>query len=263
MLRPRALTPHEGPEWEDPVAASLEPRRRDRQRAGPFAGLRGVRDPAADRGAGPAGERARGIDPAQDPQVTPTSGHPSTAITFSVTYRDFEGSGPDYVRVIVGGDTYDLAPGNPGDNDWKHGVSYSRTMHLPVGDWPVTFESRGRDKFTSTFDGPTVSITPKPDPTPDPTPKPTPKPTPQARPHAASHAQAGSDAGPDAQATPRAADGHADRRPDRPPEARTRPRRPPTARSSTRTASGRTRRRPSRPRPRPRLRRRSTRSSPA
>ena len=45
----------------------------------------------------------------RDPQVTPTSGHPSTAITFSVTYRDFEGSGPDYVRVIVGGDTYDLA----------------------------------------------------------------------------------------------------------------------------------------------------------
>ena len=88
-----------------------------------------------------------------------------------MTYRDFEGSGPDYVRVSVGGDNYDLAPADPADKDWKHGVSYSRTMHLPVGDWPITFEARGRDKFTSSFNGPTVSITPKPDPTPDPTPK--------------------------------------------------------------------------------------------
>ena len=59
----------------------------------------------------------------RDPQVTPTSGHPTTAITFSVTYRDFEGSGPDYVRVSFGGDNYDLAPADPADKDWKHGVS--------------------------------------------------------------------------------------------------------------------------------------------
>jgi hypothetical protein len=114
----------------------------------------------------------------KDPRVSPTSGHPTTAITFSVTYRDFQGSGPDYVRVIIGGDKYDLAPVDPANHDWKHGVSYSRTMHLSVGRWPVTFEARGRDKFTSRLDGPTVSITAKPKPTPDPTPKPTPKPDP-------------------------------------------------------------------------------------
>ena len=151
----------------------------------------------------------------RDPQVTPTSGHPTTAITFSVTYRDFEGSGPDYVRVSFGGDNVRPRARRPADNDWKHGVGYSRTMHLPVGDWPITFEARGRDKFTSTFNGPTVSITPKPDPTPDPTPKPTPKPDPDPR---RSHAQAGSDAGPDAQAAPRAADGR--RRPTTRPPAR-------------------------------------------
>ncbi len=118
----------------------------------------------------------------RDAQVTPTSGHPSTDITFSVTYRDSAGSGADYVRVIVGDDTYDLEAADAGDQDWKHGVTYTRTMHLPVGDWPVTFESRGRDKFTSHLDGPTVSITPKPSPTPDPTPKPTPKPDPTPKP---------------------------------------------------------------------------------
>jgi hypothetical protein len=119
----------------------------------------------------------------KDPAVSPTSGHPTTDITFSVTYRNFEGSGPDYVRVVVGGATYALQA-KAGDEDWKHGVRYSRTMRLSVGKWPVMFESRGRDRFTSNAAGPTVTITPKPkpDPKPDPTPKPTPRPTPKPDP---------------------------------------------------------------------------------
>jgi hypothetical protein len=133
---------------------------------------------------------ASGSTNLRDADVSPTDGHPDTDITFSVTYRNAEGSGPDYVRVVVGGETYALHAADPGDEDWKHGVRYTRTMHLPVGTWPVRFESRGRNKFDSSLDAPTVTITPKPTPKPDPTPKPkptpkpdpTPKPTPKPQP---------------------------------------------------------------------------------
>jgi hypothetical protein len=119
----------------------------------------------------------------KDPDVTPTNGHSSTDITFSVTYRNSEGSGPDYVRVVVGGEAHEMS-GPAGDDDWKRGVRYSLTLQLPVGDWPVSFEARGRDRFESQVNGPTVTITPRPtpEPTPEPTPKPTPKPTPRPDP---------------------------------------------------------------------------------
>lgn len=119
-----------------------------------------------------------------DPAVSPTSGDTSTKITFSVTYRNPWDTGPDEVRVIVGGETHRLAA-KGGDHDWKAGVRYSVTTTLPAGKHSVRFESE-RKQFKSAIDGPNVTIkpkpTPKPEPKPDPTPKPEPKPDPTDKP---------------------------------------------------------------------------------
>ena len=48
---------------------------------------------------------ASGSTSLKDAAISPTKGHPDTDIAFSVTYRNSEGSGPDYVRLVVGGET--------------------------------------------------------------------------------------------------------------------------------------------------------------
>ena len=56
-----------------------------------------------------------------NPDVSPVNGHPSTQITLSVTYRHSNNAAPDYVRVTVGDDTYDMN-GEPGNTNWREGV---------------------------------------------------------------------------------------------------------------------------------------------
>ena len=116
-----------------------------------------------------------------DPAASATTATPATTITFSVTYRNREGSAPAYVRVVIDGAAHEMT-GDGGD-DWKGGVGHHFATKLPVGTHDVSFVAADTRKFTDTVDGGTVTIsvpTPPPTPKPDPTPAPTPTPTPPA-----------------------------------------------------------------------------------
>lgn len=123
-----------------------------------------------------------------DVTVSPRTGTPSTKITFSAEYRNREGSPAAWVRVVIDGVPYDMAP--DGGTDWKKGVRHSYTTTLPVGVHEIIFEASDTRKFSGSADGGTVTIelpptpspTPPPTPPPAPTPKPTPAPTPAPEP---------------------------------------------------------------------------------
>jgi hypothetical protein len=116
-----------------------------------------------------------------DPSVSPTAATPTTRVTFSVTYRNREGSPPDFVEVVVGGIAH---PMTSSGGNWKSGVVFSWSATLPVGSHSVLFRGMDRERFTDEAAGPTVvvSVPATPAPTPAPTPKPTPKPTPAPTP---------------------------------------------------------------------------------
>jgi len=120
-----------------------------------------------------------------DPSISPAEATPSTPVTVAVTYRNREGSPPDFVRVVVGSATYDLSSLNGGD-DWKNGVRYTLTLTLPVGSYPIRFEAMDRERFRDNVDAGTLVValpaSPTPAPTPAPTPSATPAPTPTPTP---------------------------------------------------------------------------------
>lgn len=120
-----------------------------------------------------------------DAVVTPRSGTPTTLITFSVEYRNREGSAPDHVTVVIDGARHTMV-GSGGDG-WKAGVTHSWSTRLPVGTHTVTFEAADTRRFSDTIDGGSVTITlpPAPSATPKPTPAPTATPTPAVAPTAA------------------------------------------------------------------------------
>ncbi len=117
-----------------------------------------------------------------DGSASPTAGTPSTVFTFTVTYRNREGSPPDFVEVVVGGTAH---PMSALDESWKAGTSFSWSSTLPVGEHSVVFRALDRDRFTDEIAGPQVVVSVPPTPTPQPTPAPTPKPTPKPTPNPA------------------------------------------------------------------------------
>ena len=116
-----------------------------------------------------------------DPSASPGTGTPTTTITFTVGYRNREGSAPAYVRVLIDGTPHAMT--GDGGSDWKKGVTHSYATKLQAGSHQVSFLASDSRKFSDDADGGTVTITvPAPDPTPKPTPKPTPNPTPESAP---------------------------------------------------------------------------------
>ncbi len=138
-----------------------------------------------------------------DGSASPGSGTTLTTIAFTVTYRNREGSPADWVRVRIAGDTHAMSSSG---SDWKHGVGFQWAGKLPPGTHTVTFEAMGRDKFSASLGGGSVTITlpPTPAPTPAPTPKPSPKPTPKPTPKATAEPTTKPTPKPTAAPTPRA-----------------------------------------------------------
>ena len=131
------------------------------------------------------------------PAASATSATPTTTITFTVTYRNREGSAPAYVRVVIDGAAHAMT--GDGGADWKGGVGHHFATKLPVGTHHVSFVAADTRKFTDAVDGGTVKIsvpTPTPDPTPAPTPKPKPDPTPVPTPTPTPPASGGDTGGP-------------------------------------------------------------------
>jgi hypothetical protein len=112
-----------------------------------------------------------------DPTVTPRTATPTTTITFSVEYRNREGSAPAYVRVVIDGKAHDMA--GDGGSNWKKGVGHTYSTKLAAGTHTVAFVASDTRKFTGEIGGGTVTVkvaSPAPTPTPTPKPKPTPAP---------------------------------------------------------------------------------------
>jgi hypothetical protein len=116
-----------------------------------------------------------------DASAGPRTGTPTTTIAFAVTYRNREGSAPEYVRVLIDGAPHKMV--GTGTN-WKKGVVHRYSAKLPVGVHKISFQAIDTRKFSGTAAGGTVTITvpPPPPPTPAPTPKPPPAPTPKPNP---------------------------------------------------------------------------------
>ncbi len=111
--------------------------------------------------------------------ASPSSGTPTTPVTFTVMYRNSLGLAPTYVRVAVAGDTLQMSPES---QDWTQRVRFTVTAKLPVGTWTPEFSAADGNGASRSVTGPKVTIAAAPTPTPKPTPTPTPKPTPTPTP---------------------------------------------------------------------------------
>jgi hypothetical protein len=110
------------------------------------------------------------------PDVAPRAADSATPVTFTVTYRNAHALPPDYVQVVVAGQTY---PMTGAGTDWKAGVVFTVVTTLPAGTSEVRFEARDAERFVDELTAGTVSIdAAPPPPAPDPTPAPAPTPTP-------------------------------------------------------------------------------------
>ena len=113
--------------------------------------------------------------------VAPRTATPTTTIALAVTYRNREGSPPQYVRVLIDGTAHAMAA--DGGTDWKAGVVHRFATKLPVGTHTIAFEAADTRRFAGAADGGTITIeAPAPPSTPAPTPRPTPAPTPRPTP---------------------------------------------------------------------------------
>jgi hypothetical protein len=115
-----------------------------------------------------------------DPSVSARTATPTTTITFTVEYRNREGSAPAWVRVVIDGVAHNMT-GDGGD-DWKKGVGHHFATKLPAGTHKVSFAAADTRKFTDKVNGGTVKIAVPTTPTPTPSPKPTPTPDPTPTP---------------------------------------------------------------------------------
>src|SRR4051812_1062338 len=119
--------------------------------------------------------------------VSPGSGTPGTAFTFSVTVADTTDAAPQWVRVRVRGRWTTLSAAESGPGGF---VTYVGSRMLPAGSWTYLFRTRSASgQLCDTTDvGPTpilvkvASTPPPPPPTPTPTPAPTPTTTPPPTP---------------------------------------------------------------------------------
>jgi hypothetical protein len=117
--------------------------------------------------------------------ASPRSGTTATGITFSVHYASNAGCAPSSVTVEIAGiGTYPL---DGGSSDYAGGVTFIRTMTLPVGVHAYTFSATGgtgtgeQSIILTSVNPDAVAITaPPPPPPPPPTPSPTPVPPPPA-----------------------------------------------------------------------------------
>lgn len=89
--------------------------------------------------------------------VSPRTGVATTTIAFSVTYRNREGSDPDYVRVLIDGQAHAMTPASASTN-YKIGVSFRYSTKLAVGTHSVSFSAMDRDRFSASLNGGTVTI---------------------------------------------------------------------------------------------------------
>src|SRR5438132_5619288 len=72
--------------------------------------------------------------------VTPASGSTSQTFSFSVRYRDNAGCAPGRVAVTVAGATYQMSTTG---TSFTTGVTYRRSVRLPVGTYRYSFTASG------------------------------------------------------------------------------------------------------------------------
>jgi hypothetical protein len=126
------------------------------------------------------------------PNVTPRGGTAATTITFTVVYRNREGSEPEHVSAVIDGVAHPMT--SDGSTNWHDGVLYTWHTKLAPGTHEIDFTAADTRKFTDRVGAGSVTIeAPAPAPTPTPTPTPTPRPTPEPTPTPAPGGGSGSD----------------------------------------------------------------------
>jgi hypothetical protein len=94
--------------------------------------------------------------------VFPTSGGPSTAFTYEVTYTDANGDAPSYVKACVDGTEYFMAKTG---GSYTSGAIYSYTTGLGAGSHTYYFSASDNSGLTARLpssgssSGPTVTVT--------------------------------------------------------------------------------------------------------
>ena len=111
-----------------------------------------------------------------DAVVSDRTGTTASTITFTVAYRNREGSPANWVRVKIGSVTQTMT--KVSGTDWKREVRFRWSGTLAAGQHSVLFQAMSRDRFDDALAGGTVTITVPPTPTPKPTPKPSTDPEP-------------------------------------------------------------------------------------
>ena len=106
-----------------------------------------------------------------NPAVSPRSGTTATTFTFTVTYRNKQGTGaPNEVSVVVDGVSHRMVAGS--GTDWKNGVPFTLAMRLPLGTHTIAFHGLGRDRFVDDLAAGSVTVSAAPAPGATPTPPP-------------------------------------------------------------------------------------------
>src|SRR6476620_1317841 len=119
--------------------------------------------------------------------VSPTTGTPTTNITFTVVVQDTGGCSLDLVRLRFPGQLPSADMTYVG-GDLMTGATYRLVRTLAIGSWNYGFRVRNgstgtdQDEVVTPTYGPIVISAPVPTPTPKPTPKPTHKPKPTLKP---------------------------------------------------------------------------------
>jgi outer membrane protein assembly factor BamB len=76
-----------------------------------------------------------------DAAVTPGEGNVSTEFNFTVTYSDPDNDPPDYVEVMVSGETYSMDPVNPTNLDYVNGVVFYCATELLSDNHTYSFKA--------------------------------------------------------------------------------------------------------------------------
>jgi len=65
--------------------------------------------------------------------IVPSEGTPQTQFVFTATYTSPSNTAPTSVKLVVGGQTYEMQKVNAGDNTYSDGCEYRYTLTLPLG----------------------------------------------------------------------------------------------------------------------------------
>lgn len=91
--------------------------------------------------------------------VTPRKSYPNIDYTYTVTYTDSDNDAPAAVRVIIDGESYDMAEVDPQDRNYTDGKDYSFKKVMDEGSYTVYYSADDGGGHTVESTSFTLSVT--------------------------------------------------------------------------------------------------------